>query len=1054
MAGLGCFIKDTALIDDIKDIMQTLAASSIENGNTFSVREAYKFFRDNDVEIDLESTASIYEDLFDLNDANFNSKSELDEIVGKSFEETLDNLAAMTPKNIVEQGGEMSAGKRVAKTIANIFRNANVTDNRTQTTIKMFEKMMEKAARRMVNKSSLPAAQKSPNRSFEEILSDAFDLDQRGVRTVTGQLNSAKQVFDEFVAEINNYRQGLIDKNADQAIIDQFDNYTDAIISKGYDLLLSDKENKDIIRGALIDGGFFREVNKNGVRTKVLDWKKLTNAAGSMSFLRDNVSQVLSSKGYTQQQIDRVNESLEKEYVDLRASIILKQQKALNEKNIRDAAKPAKELARRNKIQSATQSVDAKRLAQLYTYGLFDATPNSYENLMNSIFGMSDIDQITFQKLKVLGASLQTLYSQKLDGNELSEVMLKSAINSINEQIGSILRANASSNSKLLMVSRTIQSILDASLRFVLTGLKNMFVQNPLSGKMAKVTAAIQSNIVGSSDKALEKQNKKLVAAVFKDMVLNGGMHYGDVNSTFVNRGRLDEVVNNLSDNKLYHAIVGTAIGRTGLDGFDSRFKASLTEKYLIHNLLKILTNPTNPNRMSKEDALNYVSEKLTGNSYEQAENQARAIITKINNDAGGVPILNTSKSFVTRLANDIVKAQLMSGGIVTQEQIEAAYNAAYRAAGRDLGHVPNNFLSVQVNAASNASQRNIDRAVKRKNYAEASAWTFAQMFTRNFANPFVGGATNWIVLKFEKGGLGLVTGAIGKFRLPNNQIDLTSDAGMRDLEERLYNEQKTNAKLYRGAVGAASSLVMYGLVWGTLSALFGGDGDDEERKKRFQAWRLSNRWLSKYTDEFTPDWMLAELYIRGGEPAKYISNAMGMNDNYSAVKLGKDAVTKWGEGDVSEGWGKMGEAVGTKLNAPVPAWRLVRDIVEITGGIQGIVKGEDRPPVYGQLGYVKPKFGDKDYKEPSRTFLQGMLKQGFFDYLGANVKPAYTIDALPTVSGSKVDKLKELGIKDVKGLKNANLENLRYKDKNGKKVLIFDKSERETLRKVLNTIK
>jgi hypothetical protein len=141
MAGLGCFIKDTALIDDIKDIMQTLAASSIENGNSFSVREAYKFFRDNDVEIDLESTASIYEDLFDLNDANFNSKSELDEIVGKSFEETLDNLAAMTPKNIVEQGGEMSAGKRVAKTIANIFRNANVTDNRTQTTIKMFEKI-------------------------------------------------------------------------------------------------------------------------------------------------------------------------------------------------------------------------------------------------------------------------------------------------------------------------------------------------------------------------------------------------------------------------------------------------------------------------------------------------------------------------------------------------------------------------------------------------------------------------------------------------------------------------------------------------------------------------------------------------------------------------------------------------------------------------------------------------------------------------------------------------------------------------------------------------
>jgi len=1035
MAGLGCFIKDTEVISDIQDIMQTLAASNIEDGKQFTVRMAYKFFTDNGLEIDLESIGAIYENQFDLNDGNFNSQVELDDIVGKSFTDTLNNLVEMQPKIINEKTGELSVGKKIAKTIAGIFRSANVTDIKTQTTMKLFEKMLDKAARRIVNRSSLPQKQKLPQRSMEEMLTDAFELDSKGIRTITGELNSTQQVWDEFQKEVDKYRQGLIDNDADAVTIEQFDIYTDAIINKGYDLLLSEKENKKIIKDTLIDGGAFREVTKNGVKEKVLDWKALTNSVGDMNYLREKVTEILSDKGYTDEQIERINRSLENEYVNLRASIIKKQQDKLDKAEAAQRAKPAKELSRRNKVRQHQQSVDSKRLAELYTYGLFDATPDSYENILNSVMGMSEIDQKTFNKLKVLGKSLQTLYAAKLGDNQLSDIMLKSALNSVNEQIGHILRDNSNSNSLLLRVARTIQSIMDASLRFILTGLKNMAWQNPLSGKTAKITASIQEGLKGNSTGELNKQNRELVKAVFKDMVLSGGLHYGDVNTTFVNRGRLDELVNNLSSNKMYHAIVGTIIGRVGLDGMDSRFKASISEKYLIHNLLKILTNPTNPNKMSKADALAYVSEHLTGVKYAEAENLARSLITQINTDAGQ-PILNTSQSFVTRLANDIVKAQLMSGGIVTEDQLNAAYNAAYRASGRDLGHVPNNMLSVWINSGSNIIQKKIDDSVKRRNYEMASAWTLAQIFMRNFANPFVGGSTNWIVLKLEKSGVGLVTGLLNKVINSKANIDLSSDAGLKHLESDLYEQMKANNKMYRGAVGAASSLVVYSVIWAGLKAAFGGGGDDDERrKKRFQDWRKANRWLSKYTDELTPEWMLAEVAFRNDDALKYLTNYYNMNDQYSAVGLAKDAVGLFNKGDVSEGYGKLGQAVGTKINLPVPGWRMVRDVIQLKDGFMG------KNPSY-------------DYNK-SRSFQQGLMKNGFLETVGVKVNPAYTLDALPGVSGKTLEHLEELGIKNIQDLRKQrfSLETLKFKDKAGKKIPIFDKKDREAIIPILKAV-
>ena len=974
MAGIGCFHKDTELIGDIQNIMRILAGNAIQNDRQFTLGEAYKYMKDNDIEVDLESVAAMYEDVFDLNDGNFSSQDEVDTMAGRSFNNTLDNLVAMQPKLKVEKTGDVSPGKQVAKIVAGIFRNANVTDIKTQTTMKMFEKALERAARNIIDKSALPDKAAIAKKSFEDIIATAFDLDTHGTRTLSGTINSARDVYNEFQKETDKYRKELKNKGADEATIEQFENFTQAIIDKGYNLLLSQQESKDVVNGALIDAGFFREATINGTKQKILDWRKLTDAAGSPTYLQQNVTKVFQDLGYSQSEIDRINDALENQYVELRAKIIDNKNKELQRQQDAASKKPLKELNRRNKIIAHQQTVNAKRLAQLYTYGLFDAVPGTYENVLNSVFGMSDIDQQTFNKLKVFGKSLQTLYSTKINDTQLSEHFFKSAVNEINEQIGELLRKNQNNNSKLLKVVRTVQSLIDASMRFLLTGLKNMAVQNPLSGYAARLTASIQDEIQGNMTPALRAQNRKLMRDVFKDMALNGGLHFGDVNTTFINRGRLDEIVNNLSDNQMYHAIVGTVIGRTGLDAMDSRFKSNITQKYVMHNLIKILMSdrktdevkdgkPVILKAMTKLESQKYISKNVLGKSYEDAEKMATGIISQINKDAGK-KVLDPSPYFVTRLANDIVQGQLVADGAITEDQVLAAYESAYKAAGRDLGHVPNNILSEMVNNVSNSIQKKIDDAVKRKEYNKASMLTARQIFARNFANPFVGGATNWIVLKLEKSGVGIITGLLDVRANRKIKIDLTTDAGMRDLTNKLYDQQKAWNKVYRGAVGAVSSAIMYGVVWAALKAAFSGSGDDDkERRKAFYKWRMANRWASKYLDEFTPEWLLGQMYIENNKLKDYVDNYMGWNDSYSAISNLRSALGYYDKGNMQRFKGEIGEAIGTKANAPVPGWRPVNDLIELYQGATGQLK----PYQY----------------MPSNNMAQGILKNGFLEKTG-----------------------------------------------------------------------
>jgi hypothetical protein len=441
---------------------------------------------------------------------------------------------------------------------------------------------------------------------------------------------------------------------------------------------------------------------------------------------------------------------------------------------------------------------------------------------------------------------------------------------------------------------------------------------------------------------------------IYKDMMLNGGIGYGKVESTFVNRQHLDDYVNKLSDSKVYHGIASVVTGKATLNTMDAMFKAGITEMKFTGNLVKILTNETNPNKMSKEDAIKFVSERLTGQSFKDAQVTAKEVIGKINADAG-TELIPTHKESVDRFANDIVKSSLEMGGKITADQITAAYNAAYKAAGLGLGHESNNILSSTIGGYTAKLEGKINDAIKEKEWNRAAALTIQSVLFRNVLNPFIGGGTNWLVLKFEKTGLGLFTG-LGYQIATNSRVDLSTDAGNKKLEQRLYNQSRIKDNYMRGIVGGSASLL-------TWLAFAGIAGTDDYRK-----WRGKNMWAARYLDIVTPEHLLAYMAVENKAVKKYVSQTLNKNDAFDAQTKIIKAADYSVKGDSKRAWGAIGESVGQKFNLPIP-WRLVKDGMVIYQGITG------QDPYHG------------NYK-PSSGFLNGVFQGGAIEWFGYRPKP------------------------------------------------------------------
>ena len=332
----------------------------------------------------------------------------------------------------------------------------------------------------------------------------------------------------------------------------------------------------------------------------------------------------------------------------------------------------------------------------------------------------------------------------------------------------------------------------------------------------------------------------------------------------------------------------------------------------------------------------------------EDAKTTAKEIIDNINKSVGK-KIFNDSPSYVGRLANDIVNAALINGGKITAEMVEASYNAAYRAAGRGLGHVANNIFSESIATQSGKIESAIDNAIKDKDYKRATALIYKSIFFRNILNPYVGGGTNWVVLKFEKTGLGLISGLISS-RSRGGNIDMTSEAGMKKLEQTMYENMMIKDKLTRGAAGAIATGLSLMLI----------------NTQDYSEWKKKHKYLSKYTDLVMAEATLLKAAIEKGKAGdkkavkNYVTQSVNKNEAFDKGSMAVDAAVSLISGDEKADV-KAGKFVGSLFGAPVP-WRLLRDGQQIWAELTG-----------GEAYKVDTT--------PSETFWQAALKGGMIDY-------------------------------------------------------------------------
>lgn len=868
---------------------------------------------------------------YDLNRVtdNFFSSTQLEgkKKIEKAVQASADEINAEAERQ--ENGENFEIAEPIKK------RNAKVVKADIKNVLKAMRNDLLKAAKGDSALSSVPYATQLAAVAPHVVKLSRLLVELGGLKT--------KEIIDEI---FNNIKEVAPDVNREDI----------------RDILNTEKENKkpkeknkakeirETIKQALIGKGYGREitvtkrviteggsVKREKTKRQILDWKKLAGEEGSIDKLRDNVESVLKDKGYSESEIESLKEDYKEEYNNLRASII---EKSLNELENRNTPRKPVDV-----------KTSAKKLAELYNYGLFEKEADTYNNILNSSIGLAPLGQKAFLEAKELAKSLSELYQTRIEGKKVDEFAISHGVRVINKKIEELLARVAwkESNGNFKAAAATKEYVA-LSQRMMLNSVKQL-IENPSSGITQRIFTKIGYSFSKTDTKQLSKNRSKIAKQIYEDTVRNGGLSYGDITTPLVSQSKVEDYLNGKADNKTKHTLLSWAMGRAYLEGADSMHKSALTEKYFSYNLIKVLSDKSNSNRISKKEAVNYVSKHLTGQSFEDAVKTAIEIIKETNSKAGKV-VLPDNVQNANRIAEKIVKWSLVTGGKVTLKQIESSYKAAYTAAGFDLGHEANNPISKSVGKISSATEVKINKAIKEKKWNEAAAYTYESILTRNILNPFVGGGTNWVVLTLQKTGIDFVSPLTDFFKAKDNKLDLSTEEGLKSMEKSLLLSLKYKNSMTRFVTGAMASL----LICSTAVAT----GADED----IESWLSKNEWARKYFNVIAPQVLVALLAIENGKLAKYFTQLLNIKigEMNEGVKL-TGAIKNLSSGKTEDALGTLGDLAGSRLSAPLP-FRFVRDTHNIVRGIR-------------QQDPIKTDFHTKG-------FWNGYFKGGLVEYIGS----------------------------------------------------------------------
>lgn len=1043
MLGASCLVKDTQLKNDLSDLVQYVGFDRIVNGKDASLGSIYNVIRKAGIEVDLQTVGFIYNEVLPKEYSQFQSDQEVNDYTLKSFNDAIRRAALLEQKETKEQQiGEDAPEIYVTNGILNMFYNSEMPDEKTQSDMLKMQNALWKGVQR---KLKLPESKKPNNKSeWKDILNQALGYEELGLRDLNGRLNSISDLYNAMREQLGEALSEA-QQQADPSNFERLNEMVNGLEASTYSLLFSKKEAKQLLDDIMKESGFGKEL-KNG--KTILDWNKLAGDIGSIQDLRENVQRVLEDNGYNQDVIDGVKLSLENEFNDLQARML---------------EKLAKELSKREGAlnRETTNKSDLRRLAELNNLGIFDS---QHDRLLYNLLGVGELQQQDMEDLKQIAQAASNLY-RKIDNDygSKSEIFASREFQSLNRLINGIIQRNINKKNILLKIISWVNNYYAVYLSGLLSGPLTI-MENKLSGVKEWFAPVI-------TGRGLKKEDFEVYRSMMADVTARG-QAYGEEIGSFAPRELYTNIIEwnwgkgilgkgtspkEKAESLLYGA---TIPARVGLLAFDSANKVIITNSTFKNAIYSALTQ--GENKMTKEDAIKFMSEALYGESFDNAKKRAKELLEMINADLPDKYKKPINNNTINVLANDIVKANLNANGALTNEVIEAAYKSSYHVAGYGLGHEPNNLLSKGIKGLRTIMNEKDKRLAAEKKWNQLAFHRFITAFTNNIVIRFTGGATNWVFLRLESLGVGLVTGYLGKW-VHGSKIDFDDKKAIQESIKNMMNDRN---KIGRALVGLSYAAIFYMVGY----ALYGGE-DDKEKKKKLEALnkrkdelkktnyrdfdggatekaekvaeqeaqikeletsmsvmkRIKKDWMkSRIFKKTAPDVMLIQYYM-GTEKnelmaaTRYVQNTYGLGSDFSTASKIQDASALGYKGELDAGYGQLASIAGDKFG--VPLWRAGKDWFKLGKWIAG--------------GKVS-----SDYKAPASA-ADGMWGGGMLEDLGVYKRnPAITI--LPGIGAKGYELFKAKGITNMTDLKKTpDWWNATYTNDAGNEVYILNATDR-----------
>lgn len=318
-----CLLNDTPLKEALFDVIELTAYERLKNKKNASVESIYSDLRKAGVEVDLPTVGEIYKQVTPRNDATFDSDIDVDDYVLKTWNDAINNLIPATEdqEGLAITGNEEIGKQKPEAQVVEFILNALYTDvaedQRTKSDMKVLQDALWKGMQRKLGKLS---DKKPSEKSMQELIDESLGWEEIGITDLNGRLNSISDLFNSMRNELAK-ASADVRAGADEAVVDRFNEYVRNLENATYNLLFSKKDAMQVRNEALKNAGFGKQV---GNRT-VLDWNKLAAYTGSVADLRASAEKAFLDAGYPQDVVERLKDTLEQEFYDLRSDIVEKQ---------------------------------------------------------------------------------------------------------------------------------------------------------------------------------------------------------------------------------------------------------------------------------------------------------------------------------------------------------------------------------------------------------------------------------------------------------------------------------------------------------------------------------------------------------------------------------------------------------------------------------------------------------------------------------------------------------------------------------------------------------